>query len=202
MKKIGIFGGTFDPVHVGHLILAERCREDAGLDEVRFVPSARPPHKDSRAITPFERRCEMLRLAVAGHPAFVVDELEDEREGPSYTADTLEQLRRSEPDAELFLIVGGDCLPDLPGWHEPMRIIDAASLLAVARPGAMIWEPSRLADSLGCNVGRVRIERADSPLIDVSSTEVRRLVGEGRGIRYLVPRAVEEYIRDKELYRG
>src|SRR5262245_8805646 len=133
--RIGVFGGAFDPIHFGHLIIAEQCREQAKLDQVWFVPTARPPHKDAQALTPFDRRVEMIRLAVAGNPAFLVEELEKDRPGPSYTADTLNELQRRNPGAELYLILGSDCLPDLPMWHEPKRIIVAAKLLVVARPG-------------------------------------------------------------------
>src|SRR5438045_5686778 len=106
--RIGVFGGTFDPVHLAHLIVAEQCREQARLERVLFVPAARPPHKPERVLTPFERRVEMLALAVAGQPAFQVDELEKDRPGPSYTVDTLEALRAKFPDAELCLVMGGD----------------------------------------------------------------------------------------------
>src|SRR5262245_54450484 len=110
--RLGIFGGTFDPVHFGHLILAEQAREQGRLDQVLFVPAARPPHKEERALTPFAQRVEMLNLAIAGHAAFRIEELERDRPGPSYTVDTLEELRRRQPDAELWLIVGSDMLND------------------------------------------------------------------------------------------
>src|ERR1700691_3122870 len=110
--RMGVFGGTFDPVHLGHLIMAEQCREQAGLDQVRFTPAARPPHKLDRTVSSFADRIEMLRLAVAGHPSFVIDDLEAERPGPSFTVDTLEALGIRYPDATLGLIVGGDCLGD------------------------------------------------------------------------------------------
>src|SRR6516225_5688584 len=124
--RIGVFGGTFDPVHLGHLILAEQCREQAKLDQVLFVPAARPPHKQDQSLTPFAHRVDMLRLAVAGHPVFQIDELEKNRSGLSYTADTLEELHRREPEGELWLMVGSDCLPDIPGWHEPARMVASA----------------------------------------------------------------------------
>src|SRR5947209_4104124 len=111
MPRIGLFGGTFDPVHVGHLILAEQCREQARLDQVWFIPSARPPHKPDQVLSPFARRVEMLSLAIAGHSAFRVDELEDERPGPSYTVDTLEALRAQHSEGEFFWVIGSDCLP-------------------------------------------------------------------------------------------
>src|SRR5689334_8677925 len=124
--RVGIFGGTFDPVHIGHLILAERCREQGRLEEVWFIPAARPPHKEAGELTRFEQRVEMLALALAGNPAFRTLELEKERPGPSYTVDTLSQLRQAHPSAELWLIVGGDTLVDLPHWREPARVLEQA----------------------------------------------------------------------------
>src|SRR3712207_5576514 len=137
--RIGVFGGTFDPVHLGHLILAEQCREQAQLDQVWFIPAARPPHKQDRPLTPFAQRLEMLALALAGHPAFRADDLEKDRPGPSYTVDTLEEVRRRQPGQELELLIGSDCLPDLPRWREPVRILELAGLLVVARPGWPVW---------------------------------------------------------------
>jgi nicotinate-nucleotide adenylyltransferase len=187
--RIGVFGGTFDPVHLGHLILAEQCREQGRLDQVLFVPAARPPHKRDQELTPFAQRMEMLQLAIAGQPAFQVDELEKDRPGPSYTADTLEELHRRQPDAELFLLVGGDALRDLPSWHEPQRILARAKLLVMARAGAPVASAP------------VEVQRVEVPLIEISSTDVRRRVRDGRSVRYLIPRAVEAYVKEKGLYR-
>src|SRR5438309_1338792 len=121
--RVGVFGGTFDPVHQGHLILAEQCREQARLDQVWFIPAARPPHKQDQPLTAFSHRVEMLALAIAGQPAFRIDDLERARPGPSYTADTLAELHQHHPDAELLLMLGADCLPDLSHWYEPERIV-------------------------------------------------------------------------------
>ena len=197
--RIGIFGGTFDPVHIGHLILAEQCRTQAGLDEVWFVPSAQPPHKEKN-VTRFEQRCEMLELAIAGHPAFKVDRIEKERAEPSYTAVTLEQLHARHPDHEFFLLLGSDCLPDLPGWYEPRKVIAQAGLIVVPRPGVMLWTAERLAAALGVDVSAVRFRFVACPPIDLASRELRRSVADGMSVRYMVPRAVEEYIRDRKLF--
>jgi nicotinate-nucleotide adenylyltransferase len=200
--RIGVFGGTFDPVHLGHLILAEQCREQGRLDQVLFVPAARPPHKQEHPLTPFAQRVEMLALAVAGQPAFRIDELEKDRPGPSYTADTLAELHRCHPEAELALLVGADTLHDLPYWHEPARIAALAELLVMARPG---WESPtpealRAALRLPEDVAWLQ-EVVEAPLIDIRSRDLRRRAAEGRSLRYLVPRAVEAYIADKRLYR-
>src|SRR5947209_11570004 len=133
--RVGIFGGTFDPIHIAHLVLAEQCREQGRLDEVRFLLAARPPHKPEPC-APFTQRAEMVTLAISGQPAFRVEEIERDRPGPSYTADTLAALHRNAPDAELVLIIGADSLRDMPLWHEPARIVQLAELLVVARPDA------------------------------------------------------------------
>src|SRR5438132_12103301 len=125
-KQIGVFGGTFDPVHLGHLIVAEQCREQARLDEVHFIPAARPPHKEERTLTPFAQRVEMLSLAIAGQPAFRIDELEKDRPGPSYTVDTLAQIKADRAGADLCLMLGADTLHDLPHWHDPARLAESA----------------------------------------------------------------------------
>jgi nicotinate-nucleotide adenylyltransferase len=202
-KRIGIFGGTFDPVHVGHLIMAEQCRESGQLDQVWFVPAARPPHKLDRPLTSFAQRAEMLALAIAGMPAFRVDELEKDRPGPSYTADTLADLQRLHPQSEFSLLLGSDCLPDLPQWHQPERILELAELLIFARPGWPMLTPEELRTSLHLSEqAPLRLRVIQAPLIDVASRELRQRAANGRSIRFLVPRAVECYILEKKLYRG
>ena len=200
--RMGVFGGTFDPVHVGHLTMAEQCREQAGLDQVRFVPAARPPHKLDRIVSSFGDRIEMLRLAVAGHPAFVIDDLEGERHGPSFTVDTLETLASRHPGTTFELILGGDCLEDLPGWREPARIVELAGLLIVRRPGYASVMPDQLRSSLRLPAeAPLRCREIDSPLVDISSHELRQRVAAGRSVRYWTPRAVECYIETHKLYR-
>lgn len=190
MTRIGIFGGTFDPVHQGHLILAEQCREQAMLDEIWFLPAASPPHKQSVNVTRFEQRVEMLSLALAGNPHFKIEQIENEREGLSYTADTLAALHERHENAEFFLLLGSDSLADLPGWYEPERILSLASLVVLRRADHPI--PEEVPD----NVEWVH----SPPLIDISSTDLRQRVEKGRSIRYLVPKAVECYIHEKKLY--
>jgi nicotinate-nucleotide adenylyltransferase len=199
--RIGVFGGTFDPVHLGHLILAEQCREQGGLDEVRFVPAASPPHKRGLALTPFAQRVEMLALAVAGQPAFVVDELEKDRPGPSYTADTLDELHRRHPGARLRLLVGADCLPDLAGWRDPGRIARLADLLVMPRPGWPLPGEAELRPAHGLPAELQLEPITDAPLVHISSHDLRHRATQGRSIRYLVPRAVECYILTHRLYR-
>jgi nicotinate-nucleotide adenylyltransferase len=199
--RIGIFGGTFDPVHLGHLILAENCREQGRLDQVWFVPAAAPPHKLDRPITSFERRVEMLRLAVAGNPAFQISELERDRPGPSFTVDTLTELRRQHPDHDFFLLIGSDTLADLPLWREPAHIVDLAELLVWLRPGYPSLTAGQLQATLRLpETSRVQLQVVEGPLINISSSDLRRRAATGRTLRYQVPRAVEVYVETHRLY--
>jgi nicotinate-nucleotide adenylyltransferase len=201
--RVGVFGGTFDPVHLGHLVSAEQCREQARLDQVLFIPAARPPHKLDRPTTPWAQRVEMLRLALAGQPAFRVDELEKERPGPSYTVDTLEELRKRSPELSLHLILGADCLPDLAQWHEPVRLFELAKVLVVARPGWPVWPVEKLREELKLPPQRsLSFQVVGVPLIDIASRDLRERIRKGLSVRYLVPRAVECYIETHELYKN
>lgn len=201
--RIGIFGGSFDPVHVGHLLLAEYCRESCQLDEVRLVPAAIPPHKQGQYRAAGEHRLQMLKLAIGGHRSLTTWDIEIERGGVSYTIDTLTTLSEQNPDDELFLLVGADSLHDLPSWRAPDAICAAASLVAVNRPGSPPVDFDPLAEF-------VSAERRDEfsklivtmPLIGISSTEIRRRVAAHLSIRYQTPRAVEEYIRQAGLYKN
>jgi nicotinate-nucleotide adenylyltransferase len=198
--RLGILGGTFDPVHYGHLLLAEQCREQCRLDEVWFIPAGVPPHKVSQAIAPPAARAEMLEFAVAGHAAFRVDRRELKRTNPCYTYETLEELHVEDPSRELYFLMGADSLTDFPTWREPARIVERAVLAAVNRGGLPAPDLSGLRAALGDRAVS-RVEIVTMPGIDISSREIRRRVGEGRSIRYMTPRAVECYIAEQELYR-
>jgi nicotinate-nucleotide adenylyltransferase len=188
--RIGILGGSFDPVHLGHLLLAEQCREQAALERVIFMLAARPPHKLSQPLTPFHHRQEMLELAISGCPAFEVGLLERDRPGPSYTVDTLRELRQRLPDAELGLIIGADTLADLNNWREPLTIAELATLLVAARPG--MPTPTLTPPFRG--------QWISMPLLDIASRDLRARVASGRSIRFFVPRSVECYIQNHRLY--
>jgi nicotinate-nucleotide adenylyltransferase len=185
---------------LAHLVVAEQSREQAQLDEVWFLPSFRPPHKQGHEIASFERRVEMIALAIAGNPLFRIETIEKDRIGPSYTADTLDLLQSQHPKAELHLVVGADCLPDLKTWHQPLRIIDRAKLLVSSRPTFPLWSAQQLAESLQIPAERIRMQVIDLPLIDLASHELRERLMQKRSVKYLVPHAVEVYIREKRLY--
>jgi len=199
--RLGILGGTFDPPHYGHLLLAECCREQAELDQVWFMPAATPPHKQSRPLSTPQQRLTMLELAIGGHTSLVVSRLEIDRGGLSYTADTLEAVQADHPDSDLFFLLGSDSLFDLPDWHQPQRICRTATLVVVQRAGD---EPADFTCLSGVATSE-QIERAKAslvtmPLVDLSSTDIRRRVGQGLSIRYRTPRAVEKYIETERLY--
>ncbi len=199
--RLGILGGTFDPVHYGHLLLAECAREQCRLDQVWFMPAALPPHKQGQVITPAENRIEMLELATGGNPSIVVSRQETERGGLSYTVDTLTQLAAEDPKRELFFLLGADSLIDLPYWRDPTEICRLAVPVVVRRAGQEIdfspltalVEPERLS--------LFRQHQVEMPLVELSSRDLRSRIARGLGIRYRTPRAVEKYIETHALYR-
>jgi nicotinate-nucleotide adenylyltransferase len=197
--NIGVLGGTFDPVHLGHLIIAEEVRDQFKLDRVLFVPSGHPWLKDDRVITPAGHRVSMLRLALASNPRFQISMVDVERGGPSYTVDTLADLRRQFGEsASFFFIMGWDSLKDLHLWKDPARIIQQCRLVAVGRPGSTKPRLSALETTLpGISKNVLLLPK---PLIGISSSEIRQRVANGLSIKYLVPEAVETYIRENGLY--
>jgi nicotinate-nucleotide adenylyltransferase len=200
--RLGIFGGSFDPVHCGHLLLAESCREQCRLDAVWFVPAAVPPHKQERKLSSDADRVEMLKLAIGGNEAFSVSTWEIDRGGVSYTVDTLQQLHDEDPARELFLLMGADSLADLPTWREPARICSLAIPVVVRRNGSPEPDDSGLAKLMPPE--RLAVARkhfVETPLIDLRATEIRSRVAAGQSIRYRTPRAVEKYIETHGLYR-
>jgi len=199
--NLGVLGGTFDPPHIGHLILAEEARLALALGQVLFVPAGEPWRKAGRKLSPRQDSLAMVRLAVGDDPHFAVSTVETDKEGPSYTAETLAALREQVgADSELFFIVGQDSLADLPNWRQPQRIISLARLAVATRTA---WESAQ-ADALEKEVPGIsqRLVWLDMPRIDISSTAVRQRVRQGLSIRYWVPGAVEEYVRQHGLYAG
>ncbi len=199
--RVGLFGGTFDPVHYGHLLLAETCREQCDLDEVWFLPADVPPHKQDAVVSSGPARAEMIELAVAGNPGILVSRYELEHGGVSYTVDTLRHFRDETPEAELFFLMGADMFNDLPNWRNAEEVCRLAVPIVAQRAGAdppdydclrSIATPERISEFLNYQV--------EMPQIELSSTEIRNRVAEGRSIRYRTPRAVQKYIETHGLY--
>jgi len=194
--KLGLVGGTFDPVHVGHIAVAEAAADCAALDRVLLIPSNVPPHR-SPALASAADRLEMTRLAAAGHPRLEVSDIELRRPGPSYTVDTLRQLKTERPQDELYLVLGWDAARDIGAWRSPAELMHLAGLVIVTRPGYPRPSPAQLAEA-GIDAARAVI--CDAPTPDVESTDVRRLIEEGGSLERVLHPAVEIYIRDRGLY--
>ncbi|MDZ7269995.1 MAG: nicotinate-nucleotide adenylyltransferase [candidate division KSB1 bacterium] len=193
--RLGLFGGTFDPIHIAHLIVAEWVREEMGLDRVLFVPAALPPHKTDRMLSPAWQRLAMVRLATAGSPWFEASDLEIRRGGVSYTIETVRALRQQyklQPH-ELFLIIGSDSLKDMGSWREPESIFAESAVVVVPRPG---FDPSEAPPQFASKATLIA-----APLVEISSSEIRERVRSGKSIRYLVPPGVERLINEHGLYR-
>jgi len=194
--RIGIIGGTFDPIHYGHLVIAEAARWEFALSQVVFVPAGRPPHKRDQVITPAEHRLAMVRLAVASNPYFSVSAVEVERPGPSYTVDTLKIFCGK---GEVYFITGADSVAEIGRWHRVEEILQRCWIVAATRPG---YSNKKSAEQLAMidEKLRARILPLSAPGVAVSATEIRGLVREGKPIRYLLPEEVEKYIRKYALY--
>jgi nicotinate-nucleotide adenylyltransferase len=203
--SIGVFGGTFDPIHVAHLAVAEEAAEALGLERVLFIPAGRPPHKPGREITPAEHRFAMVELAIAGNERFAIDRLEMDRAGPSYTVDTLEALRASRVAAgaspDLTLILSAEAFLGLMTWREPRRVMELARVVVAPRDGFPDAGPDFLAEhmpDLPDVAGRATF--LDAPRLRLSASQLRVRAAAGRSLRYLVPDAVVAYIGDHSLY--
>ncbi len=200
-RRLGVLGGTFDPIHLGHLILAQEVCSRLNLERILFVPNRDPPHKRDRAITDGDDRLQMVRLAIHDNPAFVLDLSEMEREGPSYAVDTVRALKSRHDCSELLFLLGSDALAGLTSWSRPEELLEEAKLAVVVRPGTSSVD--ELVEQLRDRFPTIgdRVEPVESPRIEISGADIRRRVEFGRPIRYLVPPAVEEYIRREGLYR-
>ena len=196
---IGVFGGTFDPIHVAHLAVAEAARDAVGLARVLFVPAGEPPHKRGRAISPAEHRLAMVRAAVAGNDGFSVSRMELDRRGPSYTVDTLRDLRAEDPSADLALVLSAEAFLELPTWREPAAILGLAGLVVAPRDGYPDASPDFLERHFPG--ARARTVFLDGPRMRLSASELRARATAGRSLRYLVPDAVAAYIGDHALYQ-
>jgi nicotinate-nucleotide adenylyltransferase len=197
--KIGVLGGTFDPVHLGHLMIAEEVRASQGLSEVILVPAGQPLLKPAHPIAPAEHRLQMLRLAVVDRPYLRVSAMEIERPGPSYTVDTIAEMQGRMGGAnELFFILGWDSLAQLPEWREPLRIIGMCRLVAIPRPGYQCPSLEALEERIPGISQRVVL--LEEPHIDISASDIRERAAKGLSLRQLVPEPVADYIRQHKLY--
>jgi len=200
---LGVLGGTFDPIHIAHLAVAEEAREALGLDQVLFIPAGQPPHKPDQAVTPGDERLAMIELAIAGNPAFAASRMELDRDGPSYTVDTLRALRTEREAAgastDLVFIVSSEALAAFATWREPRQVLELATIAVAPRDGfpdatraAVVREFPEHAD---------RVVFLDGPRLRLSASDLRERAAEGRSLRYLVPDAVAAHIEDHALYR-
>lgn len=197
-QRLGIMGGTFDPVHIGHLVTAEEARQQFSLDEIVFMPTGEPPHKSGRRITSAEDRFSMTVIATNSHPRFWVSRLEIDAPGPDYTVDTLRALReRFSEDTSLFFITGADAVLDILTWKEPERVLELCEVIAATRPG---YDLERLAGLLESLPRRECVHVMEIPALAVSSSMIRARLGAGRGARYLVSDGVASFIEKAGLY--
>jgi len=190
--KLGLLGGMFDPIHLGHLRAAEIVRESLGLDEVVFVPAGVPPHRGKPAAAGIDRYA-MVALATSTQRAFLPSDVELAREGPSYTVETVAQLRARHPQAEVFLIVGSDNLPMIAEWREPERLLEMCTVAVVERPGS--------APAPAGKVPPARLRRVEGTTLPIASRDLRERIRAGRSVRHLVPDGVADYIEKRGLYR-
>ncbi|WP_286816508.1 nicotinate-nucleotide adenylyltransferase [Bacteroides sp. Phil13] len=199
-RKIGIMGGTFNPIHIGHLIIAEQAYEQYGLDKVLFLPANEPPHKRQESIESDQNRVEMVKLAIEANPHFELSLVEMERDSISYTVDTLKQLTREYPHTEFYFIVGGDSIASIEQWREPGTIMKLCHLLACVRNDMddekLTMQIAYLNDKYQANVHKLNI-----PMMDISSTSIRNRTKNHQSNRYMVPDKVLSFISNKQLYR-
>lgn len=193
-KRLGILGGTFDPIHFGHLILAEQLKEELKLQKVMFIPSANPPHKENHPVSSAINRLGMVKIAIRDNPDFLISDLELKRRGKSYTIDTLTQIKKLYKDSELFFLLGSDAIDELPTWKEPDKIFQKVKVVIALRPGfdRINRENRFVKKSLLIPING----------LNISSTQIREKVRIRKSIRYLVPPEVEKFIRAKKLYRS
>lgn len=196
--RLGVLGGSFNPIHHAHLFTAEEAAAAHGMGRVLLVPAAQSPLKQGAGVTA-EDRLTMVRLAAEGNPLLEVSTVDVDRPPPSYTVDTMRILAAEHPDAKLSLILGIDALADLLEWRDPEQLLDLCRIIVVSRPGYELRVPDEIRTRLGFRAGRILLQ--SMPLLEISSTDIRRRLREGRPVRYLLPDTVERYIRERRLYQ-
>jgi nicotinate-nucleotide adenylyltransferase len=198
-ERVGLFGGTFDPPHVGHLILASEAKSQLELNRVLWTVTPDPPHKQDQSITPLEHRLAMVKLAIQDNPSFELSDIELERPGPHYTVDTIRLLAKENPNAEIVPIIGGDSLHDLPTWHQPQELLYAAHWVGVMRrPGEETNLQALERELPGISS---KVHYVDAPLLEIASREIRDRVATGKPFRYYLPLPVYKYINEHQLYQ-
>lgn len=203
-QRLGLLGGSFNPVHIGHLMMAEGALESLHLDKTLFIPAPRPPHKDEDSLIDIKHRVEMLRRAIADNERFELCDIELKRPGKSYTIDTLRELRKLYgAETKLYFIIGSDSIHELPQWKDIEEIIELAEIAPIMRPGHRQGdEMHRLAGLIGAEAARrISLRFLRIPLVNVSSTDLRQRIAAGKSIRYLTPDAAREYIEKNGLYK-
>jgi nicotinate-nucleotide adenylyltransferase len=201
-ERIGLYGGSFNPIHCGHLIIARAVAEKLALARVIFLPSATPPHKEGEALVDARHRAEMVKLAIAGDALFDFSDFDLTRSGPSYTIETVAHFKQTLPaETELFWIIGADWLMELDTWYKAAELVDACTFVTAARPGWDRPNLSKLSAKLSAaQIARLREHILDTPRIDISATDIRARVAAGKSIRYLVPESVQAYVELLRLY--
>lgn len=198
--KIGLMGGTFNPIHLGHLFISEHIRMSANLDKVVFIPSGNPPHKNSKEVISAKHRYNMVLLAIDDNPYFEVSKIEIDRDGNSYTIDTIKELKSIHPEDEFYFIIGGDSLHELTKWKNAPELLKTITFIVIGRQGI---EEKRNLEKIEeyKKLYNASIHYLDAPLIEISSTRIRDNLKEGKSIKYMVDRKVEAYIKDHDLYK-
>ncbi len=201
--KIGLFGGSFDPIHTGHLITASAVAQQLSLQQVVFIPSALPPHKLNQQLAPPADRLAMVKLAIQADQRFVVSDIELNRTGPSYTLHTVGHLQEIHSQARMFWIIGADSLVELPSWYQVSELLDICQIVTASRPG---WDPSKQLQTLADKCSKDQLAPLSqhiltTPLIQISSTDIRRRTAAGQSTRYLLPEPVRTYITEHKLYK-
>jgi len=200
--RIGLFGGSFNPIHIGHLISARAMREQLQLDQVIFLPSQQPPHKDAKQLAPAHHRAKMVQAAIVGENGFAFDDFDLNRGGPCYTIETVVHFQKEYSAAKLYWFIGADSLMELRTWHRAKELISMCTIVTAARPPhAPDWHALEVAFGPELT-GKLRTGLMETPTIDISATKIRRRVADGLSIRYLVPEVVREHIESHKLYRS
>lgn len=198
--RIGVFGGTFDPPHIGHLILASEAMDQLGLDKILWILTADPPHKQEKILSPVSDRLAMVRAAIQGNPAFEISRVEIDRPGPHYALDTVKILQQHDPDAELIYLIGADSLHDIPTWHKPQELINQVAGFGVMLRPDIDFDLAAL-EKLFPGLS-VKLAFIDTPLIQISSSQIRKRAAAGRTYRYFVQHEVYQIIEKKQLYQS